>query len=292
MKKFIALMAISLVFACGTNARADLSAGSLSTPILFDMTSFNTPPTSYENRTPVANPPGGLTATAAWEQYGMRMDWTVTANSDGTYTYDYLFGPGWYPPNNGTKSNPWITNKQIVALDLQLGSEMTMTDIIDPTWNVYDYKKTLLGYGTASQYTFIDQTTHAETTSTGIVISVGDLKGKTGDSTNGYVVNSLFHGLRWLDPVDPVTNGYVFSDNVNIELTFTSTVAPGWGNFFANSTQTGADRDYMDVVAFNPFNSNTVSTPGGSPVPLPAAVYLFGSGLGGIAIFRRRKMET
>jgi hypothetical protein len=292
MRKLAFLIGILLIITCRTGAWADLYAGSQSTSILFDLTDYTRPPTTYENRTPVINPPGGLTATAAWEQYGMRLDWNVTKNSDNTYTYNYYFGPGWFPPDNGTKSNPWITNKQVVALDLQLGSGMTMTDIIDPTWNVYDYKKTLLGYGTASQYTFIDQTTHAETSSTGVVISVGDLKGKTGNSTSGYVVNSLFHGLRWLDPVDPVTNGYVFSDNVNIELSFTSTVAPGWGNFFANSTQTGSERDYEDVVAYNPFNSNTVSTPGGAPVPVPAAVYLFGSGLGGIAIFRRRKMDA
>jgi hypothetical protein len=288
VKRKATLLGVLIVFIFGANAWASLASGSLSTPILFDSSCYTKPPTSYENRIPVADPPGGLTASAAWDQYGMRLDWEVSSNGDGTYTYDYFFGPGWYPSDNGTKSNPWVTNKQIVALDLQLGAGMTMGNIIDPTWFAYDYKKTLLGYGTAAQYTFIDQTTQAETTTSAVVIAVGELNGKTGNGTDGYVMNQLFHGLRWLDPIDPVTNGYVFSDDVNVRLSFKSALAPGWGNFFANSTQTGAERNFTEVAAYNPFNSNTVSTPGGAPVPLPPSILLLGSGLLGMGVFRRR----
>jgi hypothetical protein len=289
VKKLALLIGIIMVFTCWTSAWADLSAGSLSTPIIFDLSDYTKPPTTYENRTPVVNPPGGLTSSAAWDQYGMRLDWSVTNNGDGTYTYDYLFGPGWYPPDNGTKSNPWVTNKQVIALDLQLGSGITMNNIIDPTWSVYNYKKTMVGYGTATQYTFIDQTTQAKTTASAAVLAVGELKGKTGNAADGYVMNTLFHGLRWVDPTDPVTNGYVFSDNINVELTFKSAIAPGWGNFFANSTQTGAERNFTEVVAYNPFNSNTVATPGGATVPVPPSILLLGSGLLGMGVFRRRR---
>jgi hypothetical protein len=285
MKKSI--VAIMLILTFGTSAWADLYEGSLSTPILFDMSSFTTPPTPYDERTPLENTPGGLTATAAWDQYGMRLDWSVTRNTDNTYTYSYYFGPGWFPPNNGTKSNPWITNKQITALDLQLGNFVTMADISAVAWSVFDYKNTLLGYGTADQYSFIDQTTHIETTGSAAVMNVGDLKGNTGNAVDGYTSHSLFHGLQWINPME--NGNFVFSNDVNLILTFESATAPGWGNFFANSTQTGSERNYEDVVAYDPFNSNTVSVPGGAPVPVPPAILLFGSGLVAMGVLRRRK---
>jgi hypothetical protein len=289
MRKLAFLIGILLIFTCRTGAWADIYSGSLSTSILFDLSDYTKPPTTYENRTPVVNPPGGLTSTAAWDQYGMRLDWSVTNNPDNTYTYNYYFGPGWFPPDNGTKSNPWVTNKQITAMDLQAGAGLTMSDISDLTWSVYNYNNTKLGYGTATEFTKISNSISGSAT----VVSVGDLHGEIGNGIDGYSIQQLFHGLQWLNPMDPTAPGnFLYPDAVNIVISFTSTVAPGWGNFFANSTQTGSERDYEDVVAYNPFNSNTVSTPGGAPVPVPAAVYLFGSGLGGIAIFRRRKMDA
>jgi hypothetical protein len=269
---------VMLVF--GSNAWADLSVGSLSTPILFDMSCYTKPPTPYENRIPVADPPGGLIASAAWNQYGTRLDWSVSNNGDGTYTYHYFFGPGWYPPDNGTKSNPWVTNKQVTAFDLQIGADMSMIDIINPQWTVYDFKKNILGSGTATEFTKDSITTQIAS------LTVGYLQGETGNGIVGYTDHQLFYGLQWLNPME--NGNFLFPNAVNFELTFNSTFAPGWGNSFANSTQTGAERDYEDVVAYNPFNSNTVSTPGGAPVPLPPSILLLGSGLLGMGVFRRR----
>ncbi len=289
MKRLTAVMFLLLACVFSSTAYADLYSGSLSTPILFDSSDFTTPPTPYESRTPVLNPPGGLTATAAWDQYGMRLDWSVTRNADNSYTYLYKFGPGWYPDNNGTKANPWVTNKQVTALDLQLGAGITLADISNLTWSVYNYKNTELGYGTATQFTKISNSVTGSST----VVSVGDLVGETGSSTQGYVTNQLFYGLQWLNPMDPTAPGnFLYPDAVNLTISFTSTVAPGWGNFFANSTQTGSERDYEDVVAYNPFNSNTVSVPGGAPVPIPPAILLLGSGILGMGIVRRRRIAA
>lgn len=289
MKRLTAFLLLLLALVFATSVHADLYTGSLSTPTLFDYSDFTTPPTPYENRTPVVNPPGGLTATAAWNQYGMRLDWSVTRNADNSYTYLYTFGPGWYPDNNGTKSNPWVTNKQVTALDLQLGAGITMADISNLTWSVYNYKNTLLGYGTATQFTKISTSASGSAT----VVNIGNLSGETGSSSTGYTTNQLFYGLQWINPLDPANPGnFVYPDAVNITLSFTSAAAPGWGNFFANSTQTGSERDYEDVVAYNPFCSNTVSVPGGAPVPIPPAILLFGSGILGMGIFRRRKIAA
>ncbi len=300
MRNLAFLFGAILVVSIGSNSWADLTSGSLSTPILFDSSVYVAgTPTPYADRTPVADPPGGLTATAAWDQYGMRLDWSVTQVSAGMYEYHYYFGPGWYPPTNGSggggsgKGNPWVTNKSITAWDIQLGSGMTMADIIDPTWNVYRFNGNRIGSGTATSWTTYNTLTgEVLETGTADILAVGELLGETGNATDGYTLRQLFHGLRWFDPMDPNSPGnFVYPDDVNFDLTFMSTYAPGWGNFFANSTQTGSNNDYSDVVAYNPFGSNTVSVAGGlAPVPLPPSVLLFGSGLSGLFLFGRKRV--
>jgi hypothetical protein len=181
-----------------------------------------------------------------------------------------------------------VTNKQVTAFDLQLRAGMTLADVVDPTWKMYDFKKTLLGYGDAGQWNFIDQTTQAVSTGSATLLLVGELQGETGDSVAGYANHDLFHGLQWLNPM--VGGNFRYPNGINFELTFTSSVAPGWGNLFANSTQTGAERDYEDVVAYNEFRTNTVSVPGGqAAVPVPPSIVLVVTGLLGMGVIRGRK---
>ncbi|MEA5112570.1 MAG: Ig-like domain-containing protein [Geobacteraceae bacterium] len=269
----------------------DLSSGALSTLILYDDRSFGI--TDSTLRPKVDPVPGGLVATAAWYDWGMKLTWTVSANDDGTYTYHYYYGPGWYPANNGTggggsgTGNPYVTNKQVTAWDLQIGSSMTLADIIDPVWNVYQFNGARVGSGNATSWTRYNPSTGAVAASGAAeMLMVSDLTGETGftdpaTSEERYITNTLFHGLQWLNPTSG--GNFVFSNCVNFDLTFKSSSPPGWGNFFTNSTRTGSNNNYSDVVAYNSsatgydstaldipvtFN-NTVSTPG-TPIPSSA----------------------
>jgi hypothetical protein len=158
LKKLFRLAAFLIIclFVSRTWGAGNLVTGSLSTPILYDSSAYGLP---LEQRVPVANPPGGLIATAAWYDWGMRLDWSVTDNGNGTYTYHYYFGPGWYPTDNGTGGtgtgggNPYVTNKNITALDLQIGATMTMSDVIDPQWNIYQFNGARVGSGNATSWT-------------------------------------------------------------------------------------------------------------------------------------------
>lgn len=325
MRKLTLIIGLLAVLVCGTSAWGSLYSGSLSTPILFDSTVYvGEPPPEYAYRTPVANPPGGLSATAAWAQYGMKLSWNVSNNGNGTYTYNYHFWPGWEPATNGPVGggggsgggNPYVTNKEVLAFDVQLGPTMTMANISNATWNAYEYNGARIGSGTATSWINYDAATGAIISQSSDYdpvdyssynfsnLKVANLKGKTGNYTAGYLTQNLFRGLQWFMPKDPDTGNNLWKTDINFDLTFTSTYAPGWGNFFTNSGQTGANNDYSEVVAFNgTFNatgqsiatwSNAVAVAGGTapaPVPVPPSVLLFGSGLSGLFFIRRKKIE-
>lgn len=323
MRKLALLIGIIMVFACGSSAWASLTSGSLSTPLLYDSTSYGKQPQS--TRTPVANAPGGLVGIAAWYDFGMKLDWNVTNNNNGTYTYQYLFGPGWYPATNPKASDdgtiqPYVTNKNITAFDIQLGAGITsLSQLTNLTWNVYQFNGPNTGTGLLGRVGTGDATSYQKCNPlTGALagskvntslLSIGNLKGETGYTNQDtldeyYITSDLFHGLQWANPAPGGI--FVFSSDINFELTFTSTLAPGQGNFFANSTRTGGNNNQSDVVAYNSSDtgynpyaldvpvhfSNAVTVAGGAaPVPIPPSVLLFGSGLSGLFFFRRKKIE-
>jgi hypothetical protein len=324
MRRLVLLVGIIMVFFCGSSAWADLMSGSLSTPILYDSSAYGLQPQSA--RTPVASTPGGLVATAAWYDYGMKLSWDVTKNTaDNTYTYHYLFGPGWYPATNPKAdplttppTEPYVTNKNITAFDIQLGTGITsLSQLTNLTWNVYQFNGPnggivgRVGTGDATSYQKCNPTTGALAGSkvNTSLLSIGNQTGEIGYTNQDtldeyYVTSNLFYGLQWLNPL---SNGnWVFSNDINFELTFTSTLAPGLGNFFTNSTRTGGNNNQSDVIAYNSTLtgyspnmltgqitlSNAIAAAGGAaPVPLPPSVLLFGSGLSGLFFFRRKKIE-
>ncbi len=301
-----AVMFLCLVSSPGAWAKGSLLSGSVSTPILYDSTAYGIQPQSA--RTPVANVPGGLVATAAWYDFGMKLSWDVTDNGNGTYTYHYLFGPGWYPATNPKADStttpptePYVTNKNITAFDMQLGAGVTsLADLTDFTWNVYQFNGPngslvgRVGTGDAASYQKCNPLTGAVTGSVvnTSLLTVGDFTGETGytDQTTQeehYTTFNLFHGIQWLNPMNPSNPGnFIFTNDINFELTFTSTLSPGWGNFFANSTRTGSNNNNSDVVAYNasdtgytynaldiPLNYNyTVAVPGGIQDGVPPSV--------------------
>lgn len=297
----VSVLLITCLIATHVEGAGNLFSGSLSTPILFDSSVYvGEPAPDYSNRVPVANPPGGLSATAAWSQYGMKLYWNVTDNGNGTYTYFYHFWPGWEPATNGPTGgggggtgNPYVTNKEVQGFDLQLGAIMAMADIVNPSWNVYQYNGGRIGSGTANSWinynpdtgSIISQSSDYSPdnypTYNYNVMKVANLKGKTGNATAGYLIQNLFSGLQWLMPKDPDTGSNIWKADINFDLTFTSTYAPGWGNFFTNSGQTGSNNNYTEVVAFDgTFDStgksiatwsNIVSTPG-TPTDAPGTI--------------------
>jgi hypothetical protein len=309
MRRVALIISALAVFACGTSAWASLDSGSLSTPLLFDSNSYGI---ADSTKRPLATEiSGGLIATAAWYNYGMKLDWTVTQIED-KYLYHYCFGPGWYPAANGSGGgNPYVTNKSIYAWDIQFGAGMTLADLENPVWNVYRFDGARLGSGDATNWYSYNPTTGVVNSSgTATLLAVGELVGSTGymDPLTGeqhYLDNQqLFHGLQWLDPI--YNGNFKFSGDVNFDLTFTSAYAPGWGNFFANSDTTGSNNNNSRVVAYNSLDtgydpaalaipvhfSNKVAVAGGTPdvapVPIPAALPLFGSGLAALGLLRRK----
>ncbi|MEA5112569.1 MAG: Ig-like domain-containing protein [Geobacteraceae bacterium] len=263
-----AAIALCLVFASGAWAANTLYAGSLSTPVLYDSSAYGLQPQSA--RTPLATVPGGVIATAAWYDFGMKISWDVTDNSNGTYTYHYLFGPGWYPatnpkadPNTTPPTEPYVTNKNITAFDLQMGDAITsLSDLTNLTWNVYQFNGPngslvgRIGTGDTTSYQKCSPLTGALTGSpfSTPLLSVGDFTGETGWTDQvtldeHYTTHNLFHGIQWLNPTSG--GNFIFANNINFELTFTSIQPPGWGNFFTNSTRTGGNNNQSNVVAFN-----------------------------------------
>jgi hypothetical protein len=321
MKKIILFVCMLAIITTGTSAWADLMSGSLSTPILYDDSAYGLQPQSA--RTPVANTPGGLVSTAAWYDFGMKISWDVTNNGNNTYTYHYLFGPGWYPATNPKATTdgtiePYVTNKYITAFDMQLGTGITsLSQLTNLTWNAYQFSGPngslvgRVGTGDATSYQKCNPLTGAVAGSVinTSLLSIGDFTGEIGwtDQTTldeYYVTSNLFHGLQWLNPTSG--GNFVFSSDINFELTFTSDLAPGLGNFFTNSTRTGGNNNQSDVVAYNSTLtgyspnmlsgtidlSNAITVAGGAaPVPIPPALFLFGSGVSGLFFLRRKKIE-
>jgi hypothetical protein len=288
----LAVIILGLSFGSKAWGQGNLVSGSLSTPVLFDMSSYSIQPSTA--RTPVADVPNGLSATAAWNQYGMRLNWSVVDNGNGTYTYRYYFGPGWYPPTQpaggtgGSTVDPYVTNKNILVWDIQLGAGITsLSQLSGLTWNAYQFDGAKIGSGTATHWdSYVDPDTGdvidtIMASGDATVLKIADLTGKTGHRSAGYLTQNLFHGLQWSIPRDdsfiPIWN-----TDVNFDLTFASTYAPGWGNFFANSDQTKANNDYSEVVAFDgTFDatgksidtlSNGVTAAGGLETTPPTAV--------------------
>jgi hypothetical protein len=75
-------------------------------------------------------------------------------------------------------------------------------------------------------------------------------------------------------------------DSSSVTFSFISTHAPVWGSFYAK------DGDGGETYAYNNADAGyLISRPDGSPVPIPAAAWLLGSGLVGLVSIRRRKTK-
>ncbi len=107
----------------------------------------------------------------------------------------------------------------------------------------------------------------------------------------------------------PSQAGTLTGFNAGWTLTLTTTAAPMWGDFFLDGGDWKSDGKYLEarnsgydgtapVFAYVDgsalANNGFVPTPNftAAPVPIPPALFLFGSGLSGLFFFRRRKVSV
>jgi hypothetical protein len=109
-------------------------------------------------------------------------------------------------------------------------------------------------------------------------------------------VTTTFSGLQWvLDTTNPTGSSFT--------LLLQTSLAPVWGDVYMDGYNTTTNNGYgmfrntnYDITASQQFSldgpilAGYVPTPGA--VPLPASIVLLGSGMGCLAVFRRKRVKS
>ncbi|GEM_PF-5367991 len=207
----------------------------------------------------------GMTATGdAWAggkiSKGVSIDWNVKLdNETNIWVYNYTF------------KTAAANNKNLEGFDLSVGSAFNTTDLLSSSMTVYT---THDATGSGSTINLLGLGTYTE--------NVGLLMGTDTKTVSG---------LKWEIPL-PSSGGYY-----SFDLSLSTLTAPIWGDFIAQGLDSldyyqAAWNNNLGVtqsIATNLPNIGSILTPGAAPVPIPPAVFLFGSGLSGLFFLRRKK---
>jgi hypothetical protein len=195
---------------------------------------------------------GGATPTGnVWTSNG-NLAWTVDKDGDD-WVYTYIFTGG--------------TTKDIKTFDLQVASDFNLTDL---QWTP------LAGYPSSITGPSAVQTTITEN------ILTKDL--------------TLSNGLQWT---------FDGTKDYSLGLQIKTTRAPMWGDLIVHGAVAGSvDSSFCNADLGNTDDNPVLAPDGGvyngvgvlvpkgpsaAPVPIPPAAFLFGSGLSGLFLYRRRK---
>jgi hypothetical protein len=254
MKKLVALIGMLAVLTCGANAWASISG-----------TLYSNGSGSY-GLTDTSGGAIGINAVVGTFSY------SVSQVGD---LWDYVYT--WTP----TTANK---NRGVGAIAIQFGQTA-------------DFNMTSEGYNAAG-VAKLNPT--IQTIDRTLASGYDSWLSAASPSTTKVDVNTTFQGLQWIwDNTDPSGANY-------ITLEIKTALAPVWGDFFMDGYNTTTNNGYSfyrntdyDSAAQDFVSGQTVFgkvlTPGqipAAPVPIPPAVFLFGSGLSGLFFLKRRKFTA
>lgn len=214
------------------------------------------------------------------------LSWTVDHLDNGLWDYTYTVNPYTLNKNRGIGS----FNIEFGAQPSELTWDYTYystNPTFSETWHPEMYTAT-----TTETLQTIDRTVNGSVDPRFTYDSWLSAVDPAGTRVN---VEDTFEGIQWLiSDNNPTGSEYV-------TLHLTTDLAPVWGNIYMDGYNMTSNNGYgflrntnFDIeptaalIYEGAVLTGWIATPGAAPVPVPASLLLFGSGLAGLFIFKRK----